>query len=41
VAYDLPGPPATPDLVATAEAWRPFRAWVALLLRTALAAGGG
>jgi DNA-3-methyladenine glycosylase II len=41
VAYDLPGPPATPDLEAMAEAWRPFRAWVALLLRTELAARGG
>jgi DNA-3-methyladenine glycosylase II len=41
VVYDLPGPPATRDLEAIAEAWRPFRAWVALLLRAELASPVG
>jgi DNA-3-methyladenine glycosylase II len=41
VVYDLPGPPATRELEAMAAAWRPFRAWVALLLRTELASPAG
>lgn len=36
LAYGLDQPPPAPDLVAMAEAWRPYRTWVALLLRTFL-----
>jgi 3-methyladenine DNA glycosylase/8-oxoguanine DNA glycosylase len=32
-AYDLTGP-TVPELAAVADAWRPYRTWVALLLRT-------
>jgi DNA-3-methyladenine glycosylase II len=36
MAYGLAGPP-TPDAVASlAEAWKPYRTWVSLLLRTML-----
>lgn len=34
-AYGLPGPPSEGELARIAEAWRPFRSWVALLLRAA------
>lgn len=36
VAYDLPQPPAGEQLLRISEAWRPYRTWVALLLRTQL-----
>ncbi len=35
--YGLPGPASAADLARIAEGWRPFRTWVAVLLR---AAGG-
>ena len=46
-AYGLDRPPSTTDLTTLAAAWRPYRAWVTLLLRTMLEdetheiAGGG
>ncbi len=46
-AYGLDRPPSTTDLIALAAAWRPYRAWVTLLLRAMLEdetheiAGGG
>jgi DNA-3-methyladenine glycosylase II len=36
-AYDLPEPPDRDALATLAEAWRPFRSWVQMLLRMALA----
>jgi 3-methyladenine DNA glycosylase/8-oxoguanine DNA glycosylase len=36
LAYGLAEPPSSEDLIARAEAWRPFRAWVTVLLRRAL-----
>ncbi|ODU00468.1 MAG: hypothetical protein ABS81_23505 [Pseudonocardia sp. SCN 72-86] len=44
VRYGLDGPATDDDLVRIAEAWRPFRTWVAVLLRAAsgrLTAGNG
>jgi DNA-3-methyladenine glycosylase II len=35
-AYALPGPPSADELRAISDAWRPFRTWVAVLLRSAL-----
>ena len=46
-AYGLDHPPSAPDLAALAVAWRPYRTWATLLLRTMLEddrreiAGGG
>lgn len=36
LAYDLPAAPEVVELEAMAEPWRPFRTWVAVLLRTML-----
>jgi DNA-3-methyladenine glycosylase II len=36
LAYDLDGPPDEAQLAALAEAWRPYRSWVVLLLRVLL-----
>lgn len=36
LAYDLPAAPEVVELEAMAEQWRPFRTWVAVLLRTML-----
>lgn len=33
--YDLPGPASPDDMARIAEPWRPFRTWVAVLLRAA------
>lgn len=33
--YDLPGPPGQVQLESLAEPWRPFRSWVAVLIRAA------
>lgn len=38
-AYGLTRPPEEPALTRLAEPWRPFRSWVALLLRAATAEG--
>jgi len=35
-AYGLGDDPSADDLSAIAEHWRPYRSWVALLLRTQL-----
>jgi DNA-3-methyladenine glycosylase II len=37
LAYGLAAPPTPEDVAARAEAWRPFRSWVTLLLRAFLA----
>jgi DNA-3-methyladenine glycosylase II len=37
LAYDLPGEPSPAQIAAITEPWRPFRAWVAFLLRVLLA----
>ena len=37
LAYGLPGEPTPAELARIAEAWRPLRSWVSLLLRAALA----
>ncbi len=34
--YGLPGGPLREDLVRISEGWRPYRSWVALLLRVRL-----
>ncbi|MBA3778739.1 MAG: DNA-3-methyladenine glycosylase 2 family protein [Chloroflexi bacterium] len=36
IAYGLPEPPSAERLEAISEAWRPYRTWVAVLLRTML-----
>jgi len=36
LAYDLDRPPTPEEVCALAEAWRPYRTWVTLLLRSAL-----
>ena len=33
-AYGLPGPATPAQLTEISEAWRPYRTWVTLLLRT-------
>jgi DNA-3-methyladenine glycosylase II len=38
--YDLPGEPGLPELTRIAEAWRPLRSWVCVLLRARLAEEG-
>lgn len=35
-AYDLPEPPSGEQLLHISEAWRPYRTWVTVLLRTRL-----
>ncbi|MHB2019584.1 MAG: hypothetical protein ACYCW6_21790 [Candidatus Xenobia bacterium] len=35
-AYGLPQPPSEAQLTTIAEAWRPFRTWVLVLLRAAV-----
>ena len=37
LAYDLPAEPSRDELGQLAETWRPFRSWVQMLLRIALA----
>jgi len=37
LAYDLPEEPSRDELAKLAETWRPFRSWVQMLLRMALA----
>jgi len=37
LAYDLPDEPSRNELAELAETWRPFRSWVQMLLRMALA----
>jgi DNA-3-methyladenine glycosylase II len=36
LAYDLPGPPPGDELARISAAWRPYRTWTTLLLRTYL-----
>ena len=36
LAYDLPQPPASEQLQQISQAWRPYRTWVTVLLRTYL-----
>ncbi len=40
-AYGLDAPPSDAELERIAEAWRPYRSWVALLLRAAHGRGAG
>jgi len=35
-AYDMKAPPSAADIAQISEAWKPYRTWVALLLRTML-----
>jgi 3-methyladenine DNA glycosylase/8-oxoguanine DNA glycosylase len=35
-AYHMKGPPSAADTAEISEAWKPYRTWVALLLRTML-----
>ena len=39
--YGLPGPATAADMTGLGEAWRPFRTWVAVLLRAAAGRVGG
>ena len=41
IAYDLDHDPDVAELATIAEAWRPFRTWVAVNLRRTLAGGAG
>ena len=36
IAYDMKAPPSTTDIAEISEVWKPYRTWVALLLRTML-----
>jgi DNA-3-methyladenine glycosylase II len=36
IAYHLKTPPSTADIAEISQAWKPYRTWVALLLRTML-----
>jgi DNA-3-methyladenine glycosylase II len=36
IAYDIEAPPSAADIAEISEAWRPYRTWVALLLRIML-----
>ena len=36
IAYDMKAPPSAADIAEISEAWKPFRTWVALLLRAML-----
>jgi DNA-3-methyladenine glycosylase II len=39
LAYGLPGPATTEQILAISENWRPYRTWVTMLLRTLLGFG--
>ena len=41
LAYDLPAVPTSDEIEAISSSWRPFRTWVAVLLRTILEEGTG
>jgi hypothetical protein len=36
IAYDMKAPPSAADIAAISEVWKPYRTWVALLLRIML-----
>ncbi|HWF57847.1 MAG TPA: hypothetical protein VG520_05805 [Candidatus Dormibacteraeota bacterium] len=36
IAYGMKAPPTAADIAEISEAWKPYRTWVALLLRTML-----
>ena len=36
IAYDLKAPPSAADIAEISEGWKPYRTWVALLLRIML-----
>ena len=36
IAYDMKAPPSAPDIAEISEVWKPYRTWVALLLRIML-----
>ena len=36
IAYDMKAPPSAADIAEISEAWKPYRTWVALLLRIML-----
>jgi DNA-3-methyladenine glycosylase II len=36
IAYDMKAPPSAADIAEISEVWKPYRTWVALLLRTML-----
>ncbi len=36
IAYDLKAPPSASDIADISEVWKPYRTWVALLLRIML-----
>jgi DNA-3-methyladenine glycosylase II len=40
LAYGLPGPATSEQILAISQNWRPYRTWVTLLLRTLLGFGG-
>ena len=36
IGYEMEGPPSAADIAAISEVWKPYRTWVALLLRIVL-----
>ena len=36
LAYDMKAPPSTADIAEISDVWKPYRTWVALLLRVML-----
>jgi 3-methyladenine DNA glycosylase/8-oxoguanine DNA glycosylase len=36
IAYDMKAPPSAADIAEISEVWKPYRTWVALLLRIML-----
>jgi DNA-3-methyladenine glycosylase II len=36
IAYDMDAPPSAADIAEISELWKPYRTWVALLLRVML-----
>jgi 3-methyladenine DNA glycosylase/8-oxoguanine DNA glycosylase len=36
IAYDMEVPPSAADIAEISEVWKPYRTWVALLLRVML-----
>ena len=36
IAYDMKAPPSAGDVAEISEVWKPYRTWVALLLRVML-----